>query len=145
MDFLFNAQGEDVVSGRRSARGHQELARAMPAVWASLRDAAARLEREFGDMQDFEFIVQDGGLYMLQTRKGKRTPQAAARIALDMLDEGIITAATARERTSELSPAILVCTRAAAPDGRSLIPLAHAASATSGVATGEIALDEARA
>jgi pyruvate,orthophosphate dikinase len=145
VDFLFNAQGEDVVSGRRSARGHQELARTMPAVWASLQDAAAKLEREFGDMQDFEFTAQDGCLYMLQTRNGKRTPQAAARIALDMLDEGIITAATARERTSELSPAVLARTRIAAPDGRSLIPLAHAASATSGVAMGEIALDEGRA
>ncbi|WP_248295145.1 PEP/pyruvate-binding domain-containing protein [Paraburkholderia sp. UYCP14C] len=145
VDFLFNAQGEDVVSGRRSARGHQELARTMPAVWASLRDAAAKLERAFGDMQDFEFTVQDGCLYMLQARNGKRTPQAAARIALDMLDEGIITTATARERTKELSPADLVRTRIAAPDGHSLIPLAHAASATSGVAMGEIALDEARA
>jgi pyruvate,orthophosphate dikinase len=145
VDFLFNAQGEDVVSGRRSARGHQELARAMPAVWTSLRDAAARLEREFGDMQDFEFTVQDGGLYMLQTRNGKRTPQAAARIALDLLDEGTIVAAAARERTRDLNPDVLVRIRIAAADGHALIPLTHAASATSGVATGEIAFDEARA
>lgn len=145
VDFLFNAQGEDVVSGRRSARGHQELARAMPAVWASLRDAASRLEHEFGDMQDFEFTVQEGSLYMLQTRNGKRTPQAAARIALDLLDEHIIGAKVARERTSELKLDALVRTRIAAADGLALVPLTHAASATSGVATGEIAFDETRA
>jgi pyruvate,orthophosphate dikinase len=146
VDFLFNAQGEDVVSGRRSARGHQELAQAMPAVWEALRDAATRLERAFGDMQDIEFTVQDAHLYMLQTRNGKRTPQAAARIALDLLDEGSISADVARERTAALKPAALMRMSIAASDNdRPLTPLAHAASASSGVASGEIAFDEARA
>lgn len=145
VDFLFNAQGEDVVSGRRSARGHEELAQAMPAAWKALQDAATRLEHALGDMQDVEFTVQDARLYMLQTRNGKRTPQAAARIALDLLDEGVISAEVARERTAALKPAALTRTRIVASGDRPLTPLAHAASASNGVAAGEIAFDEARA
>ncbi|WP_052382334.1 PEP/pyruvate-binding domain-containing protein [Paraburkholderia kururiensis] len=161
VDFLFNAQGEDVVSGRREAFGHDELARVMPAVWDALRDAASRLEQAFGDMQDFEFTVQDGRLFLLQTRSGKRTPQAAAQIALDLLDEGVIDASTARARTAAIAESALARThvvsacnagRHAAGDDAggaqplvplvSLVSLARAASATNGVATGEIALDE---
>ena len=100
VDFLFNAQGEDVVSGRRSAEGHEALAAIAPTVWTDLVEATQRLERHFGDMQDFEFTVQDGELFLLQTRDGKRTPQAAARIALDMADEGLIPIETARLRTA---------------------------------------------
>ena len=105
VDFLFNAQGEDVVSGRRSAYGHDELAAVAPAVWQALLDATARLERAFGDMQDFEFTVQQGVLHLLQTRAGKRTPRAAARIALDLLDEGVIDAETARARRARAARA----------------------------------------
>jgi pyruvate,orthophosphate dikinase len=144
VDFLFNAQGEDVVSGRRSAGGHQELSRAMPDVWVALCDAAARLERGFGDMQDFEFTVQDARLYMLQARGGKRTPQAAARIALDLLDAGLIDIETARNRTAALHAAALVSTHIVAPDGKQPDALGHAASAGAGVAVGEIAFDQAR-
>ncbi|SOE87856.1 pyruvate phosphate dikinase [Burkholderia sp. YR290] len=144
VDFLFNAQGEDVVSGRRSARGHDELSRAMPEVWKLLCEATARLEHAFGDMQDFEFTVQEARLYMLQTRSGKRSPQAAARIALDLRDEGLISADTARERTATLQAAVLVRTQMAAPDGEPWTPLGHAATASSGLAVGEVAFDEAR-
>jgi pyruvate,orthophosphate dikinase len=145
VDFLFNAQGEDVVSGRRSAHGHQALAEVLPQAWQALGAAARQLETALGDMQDFEFTVQDGQLYMLQTRQGKRTPQAAARIALDLLDEGLITADTARERTHALTAADLLVTHVVSPDGQPLSPIAHADSASIGVAMGEIALDEARA
>ncbi|THF60513.1 PEP/pyruvate-binding domain-containing protein [Pseudothauera rhizosphaerae] len=145
VDFLFNAQGEDVVSGRRSALGHEELAAVAPHVWEALLQAADRLERAFGDMQDFEFTVQDGRLYLLQTREGKRTPLAAARIALDLYEEGRIDARTARERTAGLDAQSLTQRRITAADGAVLVPLAHAPSAASGVACGEIALDEARA
>jgi len=145
IDFLFNAQGEDVVSGRRSAHGHQELAAVLPAVWQSLSEAAATLEQAFGDMQDFEFTVQDGRLYLLQTRAGKCTPQALVRIALDLLDAGVISRAQALERSAGVSAADLVQLRTLAPDGQPLSPLAHAASASSGVAVGEIAFDEATA
>jgi pyruvate,orthophosphate dikinase len=145
VDFLFNAQGEDVVSGRRSANGHEELAVVLPAVWLALQEAARELEHSLGDMQDFEFTVQEGKLYMLQTRSGKRTPYAAARIALDMLGEGLIDADLARQRTAGLDREALARTRVVAADGAPLVPLAHAPSASSGVAIGEIALDEARA
>jgi pyruvate,orthophosphate dikinase len=144
VDFLFNAQGEDVVSGRRSAHGHDELAAVLPAVWQALRDAARQLEHAIGDMQDFEFTVQDGRLFMLQTRDGKRTPRAAARIALDMLDEGLITAEVACERTAGLDREALARPRIVAINGAALVPLARAVTASSGVAIGEIALDEAR-
>ena len=145
VDFLFNAQGEDVVSGRRSAHGHETLASVMPDAWEALQRATRTLEHALGDMQDFEFTVQDGRLFMLQTRSGKRTPQAAARIALDLLDEGVITPAVARERTDALSEADLTLVEVVSEDGRSLSPLARAATACSGVAIGEIAFGEARA
>ncbi|WP_374316475.1 PEP/pyruvate-binding domain-containing protein [Aquabacterium sp.] len=145
VDFLFNAQGEDVVSGRRSAHGHETLASVMPEAWDALQRATRTLEHALGDMQDFEFTVQDGRLFMLQTRTGKRTPQAAARIALDLLDEGVISPAVARQRTDHLSEADLTLVEVVSDDGRSLSPLASAATACSGVAIGEMALGEERA
>lgn len=145
VDFLFNAQGEDVVSGRRSANGHDELATVLPQVWNQLSEAAEHLEHTFGDMQDFEFTVQDGRLFMLQTRSGKRTPQAAARIALDLLDEGLIGPQLALERTAGLDRESLVQPCVVATGGAVPTPLGRAATASSGVAVGEVALDEARA
>ncbi len=145
VDFLFNAQGEDVVSGRRSANGHDELAAVLPAVWQELGAAARQIEHAFGDMQDFEFTVQEGRLYLLQSRSGKRTPQAAARIALDLLAEGVIGPRQALERTAGLDRQALARPRVVARDGAVLTPLGRAAAAGNGVATGEIALDEARA
>jgi pyruvate,orthophosphate dikinase len=145
VDFLFNAQGEDVVSGRRNAHGHEELAAILPTVWQALLAATQELEHHFADMQDFEFTVQEGRLFMLQTRAGKRTPYATARIALDMLDEGLIDSSVARERTSGLTREVLAQPRIVAASGKTLAPLASAASASNGVASGEIALDEARA
>jgi pyruvate,orthophosphate dikinase len=145
VDFLFNAQGEDVVSGRRSARGHDELASVAPQVWAALIDATQVLETEFADMQDFEFTVEEGRLYLLQTRAGKRTPQAAARIALDLFDAGRLPLAQALQRTAGLDADSLALARVQGEDGISAEPLALAASACTGVACGEIALDEARA
>lgn len=145
VDFLFNAQGEDVVSGRRSAHGHAQLAEVLPEVWSQLQTATALLENAFGDMQDFEFTVQQGRLYLLQTRNGKRTPQAAARIALDLLAQGVIDAGTASRRTATLDEHALRLQRVVALDGAPLQPLAGAAAASGGVAVGEIALDEARA
>lgn len=145
VDFLFNAQGEDVVSGRRSAHGHDELAAVAPQIWDELVAVANRLEKHFGDMQDFEFTVQGGQLYMLQTRTGKRTPRAAARIALDLFDEGVIDRAAATERTDGFDEQALSIRTVVAGDGEPLAPIASAATAASGVACGEIVLDENRA
>lgn len=144
VDFLFNAQGEDVVSGRRSAQGHDQLAAAAPPVWQALLAATQQLEQTFGDMQDFEFTVENGQLWLLQTRAGKRTAQAQARIALDLADEGVISAAEARQRTEGLDADALAVPRVVA-EGAAAEPLAHAVSAAHGVAIGEIVLDEDRA
>ena len=144
VDFLFNAQGEDVVSGRRSAHGHDELASVAPQVWEALLQATEQLETTFGDMQDFEFTVQNGELFLLQTRTGKRTPQAAARIALDLGEQGVIAPEVVLERTRDLDARALALRVVANTGGQPLTPLARAASAASGVVCGEIALDEAQ-
>ena len=90
-EFLMNAQGEDVVSGVRTPVHISELHKIMPQVYDQLRDITTRLEKHYHDMQDFEFTIQDGKLYMLQTRNGKRTGRAAVRVAIQMVDEGLIT------------------------------------------------------
>jgi pyruvate,orthophosphate dikinase len=90
-EYLMNAQGEDVVSGVRTPLHITELERVMPKVYEQLRDITTRLEQHYRDMQDFEFTIQDGKLYMLQTRNGKRTGLAAVRVAIDMVEEGLIT------------------------------------------------------
>ncbi|HEY6339820.1 MAG TPA: pyruvate, phosphate dikinase [Candidatus Sulfotelmatobacter sp.] len=90
-EFLMNAQGEDVVSGVRTPVPILELHKIMPAVYDQLRDITTRLEKHYKDMQDFEFTIQDGKLYMLQTRNGKRTGLAAVRVAIQMVEEGLIT------------------------------------------------------
>jgi pyruvate,orthophosphate dikinase len=89
-EFLMNAQGEDVVSGVRTPVHISELEKVMPGVYRQLREITTRLEKHYRDMQDFEFTIQDGKLYMLQTRNGKRTGLAAVRVALDMVQEGLI-------------------------------------------------------
>src|ERR1700692_1889482 len=90
-EFLLNAQGEDVVSGVRTPVPIVELEKIMPKIYNQLRDITTRLERHYKDMQDFEFTIQDGKLYMLQTRNGKRTGRAAVRVAIQMVEEGLIT------------------------------------------------------
>jgi pyruvate,orthophosphate dikinase len=90
-EFLMNAQGEDVVSGVRTPVPILELQKIMPDVYNQLRDITTRLEKHYKDMQDFEFTIQDGKLYMLQTRNGKRTGWAAVRVAIQMVEEGLIT------------------------------------------------------
>src|SRR6202042_3106730 len=90
-EFLMNAQGEDVVSGVRTPVPILELQKVMPDVYNQLREITTRLEQHYKDMQDFEFTIQDGKLYMLQTRNGKRTGLAAVRVAIQMVDEGLIS------------------------------------------------------
>jgi len=94
-DFLINAQGEDVVSGVRNAQELAELADVMPAVHAQLIEILRKLERHYGDMQDTEFTIEEGRLYMLQTRDAKRPAQAAVRFAVDAVGEGLLTKASA--------------------------------------------------
>src|ERR1019366_8146691 len=90
-EFLLNAQGEDVVSGVRTPVPIRELEKIMPDVFKQLHEITTKMENHYRDMQDFEFTIQDGKLYMLQTRNGKRAGLAAVRIALEMVAEGLIT------------------------------------------------------
>ena len=145
IDFLANAQGEDVVSGRRNAHGHEVMADLLPEAWQALEQATVRLEQIFADMQDFEFTVEEGELHLLQARSGKRTPLATARIALDLHAEGLIDTDTALERTAALQPDDLATSHLADDSGTPAQPAGQAASACSGVCSGEIALDTARA
>jgi pyruvate, orthophosphate dikinase len=97
-DFLLNAQGEDVVAGIRTPVPLRELARGMPKVYQQLERVRAKLEKHYRDMQDMEFTVERGKLYMLQTRTGKRSPSAAFRMAVDMTNEKLIKVEEALER-----------------------------------------------
>src|SRR5271166_3086133 len=90
-EFLMNAQGEDVVAGSRTPVHISELEKIQPETYNQLREITSRLETHYRDMQDFEFTIQDGRLYMLQTRNGKRTGRAAVRVAIQMVEEGLIT------------------------------------------------------
>jgi pyruvate,orthophosphate dikinase len=94
-DFLVNAQGEDVVSGVRTPRDIDELEEVMPEAYETLKEILHQLESHYKDMQDCEFTVEQGQLYMLQTRNAKRPAQAAVRFATDAVDEGLLTKAEA--------------------------------------------------
>ena len=98
IDVLFASQGEDVVSGRRNPETEAAIARFHPAIDQELRAALKRLEREFVDVQDVEFTIENGKLWLLQTRAAKRTPQAAVRFAIDFVKDGLITPAEALRR-----------------------------------------------
>ncbi len=97
-DFLLNAQGEDVVAGIRTPVALRELAKFMPKVYQQLERVREKLEKHYRDMQDMEFTVERGKLYMLQTRTGKRSPSAAFRMAVDMTNEKLIKVEEALER-----------------------------------------------
>src|SRR5690606_14351439 len=97
-DFLVNAQGEDVVAGIRATQSLDELAEIMPRAYQEFATIAQRLERHYRNMQDMEFTIEHGKLWVLQTRDGKRTAQAEVRIAVDMVDEALIDRRTAVAR-----------------------------------------------
>jgi pyruvate,orthophosphate dikinase len=97
-DFLINAQGEDVVAGIRTPLHLKEMAKLMPKVYKQLEGVREKLEKHYRDMQDMEFTVENGKLYMLQTRTGKRSPSAAFQMAVDMKNEGLIKLEEALER-----------------------------------------------
>jgi pyruvate, orthophosphate dikinase len=94
-EILMNAQGEDVVAGTRTPVPIENLERILPQAYEQLRKITDRLEKHYRDMQDFEFTIEEKKLYMLQTRSGKRTGRAAVRIAIDMVNEGLLSHAEA--------------------------------------------------
>lgn len=137
-DFQFNAQGEDVVAGRQKLHDKERLRLVLPAVWARLNDICHELEVLLGDAQDFEFTVQSGVLFLLQTRRAKRTDWAALAIAVDMVEEGLLTPAAALEHLGGIDLNAVVRTSLAPPVPD--IP-AVAEVASIGVASGAVALD----
>lgn len=137
IDLVLDAQGEDVVSGRRTPDTEEAIARALPTIEAELRDILKRLEREFCDVQDVEFTVEDGKLWILQTRSAKRTPRAAVRIAIDLVHEGLITQAQALERIAGIDLAAL--TETSLVSGGE--PAASGIGASGGIGTGRAAFD----
>jgi pyruvate,orthophosphate dikinase len=137
-DFLANAQGEDVVSGVRTPRDIAELRDWLPDVHAQLLEILATLERHYGDMQDTEFTVQEGRLYMLQTRNAKRPAQAAVRFAVDAVAEGLLD----REQAiATIDPATLDALLHPTFDpGVEFEVIARGVAASPGAAKGEIVL-----
>ena len=103
-DFLFNAQGEDVVAGIRTPLSISELEREMPEIYEQFLEICENLEQFYHEMQDVEFTIEQGKLWMLQTRDGKRTAHAAIKIANDMVDEGLVTE---REAVTMMDPSQL--------------------------------------
>jgi pyruvate,orthophosphate dikinase len=137
IDVLFDAQGEDVVSGRRTPDSDTAIARVLPAVATELCDILQRLEAEFSDVQDVEFTIEDGKLWVLQTRAAKRTPQAAVRIAIDLVRERLISEEDAVRRLEGVKLDALVRRRwTGAAD-----PVARGVGASAGLAAGRAAFD----
>jgi pyruvate,orthophosphate dikinase len=143
LDFAWNGQGEDVVSGREAVQDPGRLLLSVPRLHEEIRGLAARLEEIFRDVQDFEFTVQEGRLYLLQTRSAKRTPWAALRIACDLVREERITKEEARERLREIDLDVLE--RQTLVPGKGSVLLAKGVPACPGVAVGEAAFDSASA
>ncbi|HET9648667.1 MAG TPA: pyruvate, phosphate dikinase [Microlunatus sp.] len=144
-DFLVNAQGEDVVSGTRATRPIEVLGELMPDAHAELEAMARTLEQRYRDMQDIEFTIEAGKLWLLQTRDGKRTAQAAVRIAVDLATEGLITTADAVRRVTPsqidffLHPQLAPAARKQAADEGRMI--ATGLNVSPGAAVGVAAFD----
>jgi pyruvate,orthophosphate dikinase len=135
-EYLVNAQGEDVVAGIRTPQPIAQLQEQMPVIYDELEAIYQRLENHYRDMQDIEFTVEEGKLYMLQTRTGKRTAQAAVRIACEMVDEGMIDSATAVKRVAPEQLDQLLHPRI--DTSQALEVLAKGLPASPGAAVGEV-------
>ncbi len=142
-EFLPNAQGEDVVAGIRTPYPIEKLKEVMPEVYEELEDVAERLERHFRDMQDIEFTVERGTLYILQTRNGKRTAQAAVKIAVDMAKEGLISREEAVLRVRPEDVTAVMHPRVDPRAEKRVI--AKGLAASPGAAVGKIVFDPERA
>jgi len=137
-EFLINAQGEDVVAGIRTPKPISELETLMPEVYKQLREITSNLEKHYRDIQDFEFTIQEGKLYMLQTRNGKRTGPAAVRIAVDMVEEGLITKEEAVMRVDPMQLDQLLHPVLEPASKKSLTLMATGLPASPGAAVGRI-------
>src|SRR5690554_3757573 len=140
-DFLVNAQGEDVVAGIRQTQPLEELAALMPDVFAEFEAIAKRLERHYKNMQDMEFTVEHGKLWILQTRDGKRTAQAEVRIAVDMVGEGLIDRAEAVRRVKPEQVDFFLHPQFEAGALKAAKVLASGLNVSPGAAVGDVAFD----
>jgi pyruvate,orthophosphate dikinase len=137
IEVLFGAQGEDIVSGNRTPETEQAIERALPAIATQLHDTLRLLEREFADVQDVEFTIENGILWLLQTRAAKRTPLAALRFAIDLVTQGLITPTQGLHRLDGVDLDRLARqTLADVP-----APAARGTGASAGVAVGRAAFD----
>src|SRR2546425_1962750 len=148
-EYLLNAQGEDVVAGIRTPSKIARLQEDLPQVYEQFKEIARRLEQHYRDMQDLEFTVEKGRLYMLQTRAGKRTAQAAVKVAVDMVAEGLISEQEAVKRVDPFQVYQLLLPRfdesekqKAEEEGRLL---AKGLNASPGAASGKAVFDADRA
>lgn len=144
-EYLMNAQGEDVVAGIRTPNPITHLEQDMPEVYAQFVEIAKKLENHYKDMQDMEFTIENGKLYMLQTRNGKRTAAAALKIAVDLVDEGL---ATKKEALLKVEPRQLDALLHPTFDPEALkkaVPAATALPASPGAACGKIYFNAADA
>lgn len=141
IDFRSGGQGEDVVSGDREAMTQDELRQVMPDVYNELVRTCRRLETRFGDMQDIEFTVQEGKLFLLQTRPGKRAPYAALKIAVDLCSEGILPPEKASGLVRKVDLDAIRVQALSSPEQ----PVGTGISASGGIVSGTIALTPERA
>ena len=137
-EFLMNAQGEDVVAGVRTPQKIDQLKEVMPEVYEQFVGICKTLEDHYRDMQDMEFTVEHGKLYMLQTRNGKRTAQAALKIACDLVDEGMITEEKAVAMIDPRNLDTLLHPQFDATELKKAVPVGKALGASPGAACGKI-------
>ena len=139
LDFLWNAQGEDVVSGRHILCQGSAIRKWIPTIDRQIRHISKELEQLFHDVQDFEFTIQEGQLYLLQSRSAKRTPWAALQIACDLVDEGLISEQVGMERLADFDLDSLEMVRLDSKQG--ITPIAIGVPACPGVAVGRIVFE----
>jgi pyruvate, orthophosphate dikinase len=140
-DFLVNAQGEDVVAGIRITESLDNLKVAMPKLYNEFEDIARKLEKHYRNMQDLEFTIEHGKLWILQTRDGKRTAQAEVRIAVDMVEEGLITKADAVKRVRPPQVDFFLHPQLDAEVVKKHSPVAKGLNVSPGAAVGVVAFD----
>ncbi len=138
-EYMVNAQGEDVVAGIRTPNPIPQLLEEQPLVYGRLEELASLLERHYRDMQDIEFTIEKGNLYLLQTRSGKRTAQAAVKIAVDLVEEGIISQEEAIQRIEPSHMEQLL--HRSIDTSTSLVAIAQGLPASPGAASGRIVFD----
>ena len=144
-EYLFNAQGEDVVAGIRTPEPIANLKKVNPAIYEEFAQIAEKLEKHYRDMQDMEFTIERGKLFILQTRNGKRTAQAALRIAIDLVEDGLLTEEEAILKVEPKSLDALLHPQFDAKAIKKATPIAKGLNASPGAAAGKVVFTAERA